>query len=163
MAASVVEQSAPIVQPDVIPQQIEQSVPPPAEFKNTPTIPIHVVPELEPEQFHAAPASPVVQEQEIYANVQKTADIQKSIETSTVVESSRSSDQPIAASATVVPTESVQELYADPIYQNQEDLSEYIEDTGIRAIALYDYQAAADDEISFDPDDVITHIEQVIF
>lgn len=26
---------------------------------------------------------------------------------------------------------------------------------------MYDYQAAADDEISFDPDDVITHIEQV--
>lgn len=29
-------------------------------------------------------------------------------------------------------------------------------------VAMYDYQAAADDEISFDPDDVITHIEQVI-
>lgn len=26
---------------------------------------------------------------------------------------------------------------------------------------MYDYQAAADDEISFDPDDLITHIEQV--
>lgn len=54
------------------------------------------------------------------------------------------------------------EQHIDPIYQNQEDISEYIEDTGIRAIALYDYQAAADDEISFDPDDLITHIEQVI-
>lgn len=49
----------------------------------------------------------------------------------------------------------------DPIYQNQEDLLELIEDTGVRAIALYDYQAAADDEISFDPDDIITHIEQI--
>lgn len=28
-------------------------------------------------------------------------------------------------------------------------------------VAMYDYQAAADDEISFDPDDTITHIEQV--
>ncbi len=28
---------------------------------------------------------------------------------------------------------------------------------------MYDYQAAADDEISFDPDDLITHIEQVNF
>lgn len=28
---------------------------------------------------------------------------------------------------------------------------------------MYDYQAAADDEISFDPDDLITHIEQVQF
>ncbi|KAK6631771.1 hypothetical protein RUM43_013835 [Polyplax serrata] len=29
------------------------------------------------------------------------------------------------------------------------------------AIALYDYQAAADDEISFDPDDIITNIEKI--
>ena len=28
-------------------------------------------------------------------------------------------------------------------------------------MALYDYQAAADDEISFDPNDVITNIEMV--
>lgn len=41
------------------------------------------------------------------------------------------------------------------------DLAEYIEDTKIRAIALYDYQASAEDEISFDPNDIITHIEQV--
>lgn len=41
------------------------------------------------------------------------------------------------------------------------DLSEYIEDTKVRAIALYDYQAQAEDEISFDPNDIITHIEQV--
>lgn len=33
------------------------------------------------------------------------------------------------------------------------------DDPGIVAYALYDYQAAADDEISFDPGDVITHIE----
>lgn len=41
------------------------------------------------------------------------------------------------------------------------DLSEYIEDTKVQAMALYDYQASAEDEISFDPNDVITHIEQV--
>ena len=32
---------------------------------------------------------------------------------------------------------------------------------GISAIALYDYQANAEDEISFDPNDVITNIEMV--
>lgn len=32
---------------------------------------------------------------------------------------------------------------------------------GICAMALYDYQASADDEISFDPNDIITHIEMV--
>lgn len=50
---------------------------------------------------------------------------------------------------------------SEAIYQNQQDLADYIEDTGIRAVALYDYEAAAEDEISFDPDDIITHIEQV--
>ena len=29
------------------------------------------------------------------------------------------------------------------------------------AVALYDYQAMAEDEISFDPNDVITNIEMV--
>lgn len=49
------------------------------------------------------------------------------------------------------------------IYANEgEDLSQYIEDTGVVAVALYDYQAAAEDEISFDPEDVISHIEMVI-
>lgn len=33
--------------------------------------------------------------------------------------------------------------------------------SGLRARALYDYQAADDTEISFDPDDIITHIEQI--
>uniref|UniRef100_A0A8C5PWZ6 Cortactin n=1 Tax=Leptobrachium leishanense TaxID=445787 RepID=A0A8C5PWZ6_9ANUR len=39
--------------------------------------------------------------------------------------------------------------------------AEYSEDLGTTAIALYDYQAAGDDEISFDPDDIITNIEMI--
>ena len=35
-------------------------------------------------------------------------------------------------------------------------------DMGICAVALYDYQAADDTEISFDPNEYITNIEQVI-
>nr|XP_046253428.1 src substrate cortactin-like isoform X6 [Scatophagus argus] len=38
---------------------------------------------------------------------------------------------------------------------------EYSEDLGVTAVALYDYQAAGDDEISFDPDDIITNIEMI--
>ena len=34
-------------------------------------------------------------------------------------------------------------------------------DEGLCAVALYDYQAAADDEISFDPNELITNIEMV--
>uniref|UniRef100_A0A023F7R2 Putative src substrate cortactin n=1 Tax=Triatoma infestans TaxID=30076 RepID=A0A023F7R2_TRIIF len=42
-----------------------------------------------------------------------------------------------------------------------DDTSPEEDDTGYTAIALYDYQAAADDEISFDPDDVITNIDMI--
>ncbi|NXA23934.1 HCLS1 protein, partial [Ibidorhyncha struthersii] len=36
-----------------------------------------------------------------------------------------------------------------------------VESSGTCAVALYDYQGDGDDEISFDPDDTITHIEMV--
>jgi drebrin-like protein len=33
--------------------------------------------------------------------------------------------------------------------------------TGMKARALYDYQAADETEITFDPGDIITHIDQI--
>ena len=33
---------------------------------------------------------------------------------------------------------------------------------GLTAVAIYDYQKNDDDEISFEPDDIITNIEQVV-
>ncbi|KAF7266052.1 cortactin [Rhynchophorus ferrugineus] len=53
------------------------------------------------------------------------------------------------------------EPLSPPLEEPEYFAQEEIVDTGITAIALYDYQAAADDEISFDPDDVITHIEKI--
>ncbi|XP_042315567.1 src substrate protein p85-like, partial [Sceloporus undulatus] len=50
---------------------------------------------------------------------------------------------------------------AENQYQPGENTYEYENDLGITAIALYDYQAAGDDEISFDPDDIITNIEMI--
>uniref|UniRef100_A0A6I8T1X3 Drebrin like n=1 Tax=Xenopus tropicalis TaxID=8364 RepID=A0A6I8T1X3_XENTR len=44
----------------------------------------------------------------------------------------------------------------EPVYETGVE-----EDRGICARALYDYQAADDTEISFDPDDFITHIEKI--
>ncbi len=41
------------------------------------------------------------------------------------------------------------------------DTGDVGDDVGVKATALYDYQAAAEDEISFDPGDVITNIEMV--
>ncbi|XP_035537552.1 src substrate cortactin-like isoform X4 [Morone saxatilis] len=56
-----------------------------------------------------------------------------------------------------------QELYQTPEEAATGDGQqyEYGEDLGVTAVALYDYQAAGDDEISFDPDDIITNIEMI--
>ena len=45
------------------------------------------------------------------------------------------------------------------VLANKDDLD--VSQSGLRAKALYDYQAADETEISFDPDDIITHIEQI--
>ncbi|KAM8973130.1 drebrin-like protein isoform 1-T1 [Pelodytes ibericus] len=49
-----------------------------------------------------------------------------------------------------------QEHQEEPVYESGID-----EERGLCARALYDYQAADDTEISFDPDDLITHIEMI--
>nr|XP_023013740.1 src substrate cortactin [Leptinotarsa decemlineata] len=63
---------------------------------------------------------------------------------------------------TQVPTNVVESSAAPEVDETEEcSQEEIIIDTGIIATALYDYQAAAEDEISFDPDDVITHIDKI--
>ncbi|XP_050533703.1 drebrin-like protein B isoform X2 [Daktulosphaira vitifoliae] len=49
------------------------------------------------------------------------------------------------------------------VEENSEDKNSHdkIENFGLRAEALYDYQAADDTEISFDPGDIICHIDQI--
>ncbi|XP_062244684.1 src substrate cortactin-like isoform X1 [Platichthys flesus] len=56
-----------------------------------------------------------------------------------------------------------EELYLTPEDAKATDTQqdEYSEDVGLTAVALYDYQAAGEDEISFDPDDIITNIEMI--
>ena len=50
----------------------------------------------------------------------------------------------------------------DDLYENpEENAGRGGGGGGIMAIALYDYQAQADDEISFDPNDIISNIEMV--
>ena len=44
--------------------------------------------------------------------------------------------------------------------KNVEEVSEASDD-GLSAVALYDYQATEDGELSFDPEDIITNIEKV--
>ncbi|XP_061527460.1 drebrin-like b isoform X1 [Phycodurus eques] len=54
-------------------------------------------------------------------------------------------------------------LYEDPpqVEENSEVTAEETSERGICARALYDYQAADDTEISFDPDEIITGIEMI--
>lgn len=144
-------QSAPVLaQPDVIPTNIvaaapvtpqPEEVPPPAQFIND-----QPQPTVTPDFVSQPEAAPVLED--IYANVQRNESASKA-DHDPVHENGSSAAAPAAIDDT------------EAIYQNQQDLAEYIEDTGIRAVALYDYEAAAEDEISFDPDDLITHIEQV--
>ncbi|XP_055618854.1 src substrate cortactin isoform X2 [Toxorhynchites rutilus septentrionalis] len=74
--------------------------------------------------------------------------------------------KPEPEQAPVIQSVQEQELKALPqtLSSEPEEPEEFIlsaDNPGIEAIALYDYQAAADDEISFDPDDRITHIEMI--
>ncbi|KAJ8878275.1 hypothetical protein PR048_018852 [Dryococelus australis] len=49
-------------------------------------------------------------------------------------------------------------------YVEEEEVLAYSngqEDLGLQARALYDYQAADSTEITFDPGDIITHIDQI--
>ncbi|XP_007555282.1 src substrate protein p85-like isoform X3 [Poecilia formosa] len=54
------------------------------------------------------------------------------------------------------------ELSETPAPEPEEDGGEYEDvSAGQRAVAIYDYEGEADDEISFNPDDVITNIEMI--
>ena len=131
------------VQPDVIPTvPIEKE---PAAVSPVPKAAVETVPK--------ATVAAVPQE-DIYENVQTISEqiAQQSVK-APEIETPQQVEEP--------QHQQQQQVDSEQIYQNQEDLAEYIVDTGIKATALYDYQAAADDEISFDPDDQITHIEQV--
>ncbi|XP_073674782.1 drebrin-like b isoform X2 [Garra rufa] len=52
-------------------------------------------------------------------------------------------------------------IYEEPPQVEEQNTYAAADDRGVCARALYDYQAADDTEISFDPDDVITGIEMI--
>lgn len=125
-----------VVQPDVIPAKEPEPV---REPEPEPQPQPQPQPSISPEPTKTLPIEEVE-----YSTVAET----KAEEPSHIVE------PPTQFTGQSQPTEPAAVI-------TQDDITEYIEDTGIKAIALYDYQAAADDEISFDPDDLITHIEMI--
>lgn len=131
-----------VVQPDVIPQQITQhsqaAVPPPAAFTNDfveETIQSNVEPNVE---------SIKPPDEELYANVHKSSDLVTSAKSSDLVTTAKAvqliDDHQIkVAEAPIDQTSQLtqeQVEHIEPIYQNQEDLTEYIEDTGVKAVKL---------------------------
>uniref|UniRef100_A0A9J7YM30 Drebrin-like b n=1 Tax=Cyprinus carpio carpio TaxID=630221 RepID=A0A9J7YM30_CYPCA len=52
-------------------------------------------------------------------------------------------------------------IYEEPAQVEEQNTYETTDDRGVCARALYDYQAADDTEISFDPDDIIAGIEMI--
>lgn len=156
-----VEQSTPAPnlvsqQPDVIPTQrdsmqaesdLYEPLAPPDAFSGKEN---GAVAESVPEIVQSVPAQSAHNEQ-IYSNIPEQ-EIYSNID---VIQ------QQEQETANHAPAEAPQ-LNPAALTGNEEyDLSEYIEDTKIKAVALYDYQASAEDEISFDPNDIITHIEMV--
>nr|CAC38778.1 cortactin [Suberites domuncula]CAC80140.1 cortactin [Suberites domuncula] len=77
-------------------------------------------------------------------------------------------DQPVDNEPVQEPEEAYQDEPEEPpaapeeVYQDEPEPEEpTVVESGLRAKAVYDYQATGEDEISFDPDDIIENIEQV--
>lgn len=139
-------------QPDVIPTQRESAqsdtfepLAPPEAFSGSGEN--GAVAESVPEIVQSVP-TPTEHQEQIYSNIP---------------------EEQIYSNSDVIQQEATNHAQPEPAQINPAalagnedyDLSEYIEDTKVQAIALYDYQASAEDEISFDPNDIITHIEMV--
>lgn len=126
-----------VIPTNVVPEQPKEAPEPEPEPEPTPapvsTVRSQPVPEPEPEVQEE-----VVQQKQSVPEPEPVA-VQKQ------------EPEPVAAPATAAA--------ADP--EEPEEFILSADNPGIQAIALYDYQAAADDEISFDPDDRITHIEMI--
>lgn len=140
-------------QPDVIPTQrdsaqsdtFEPLAPPEAFSGNGEN---GAVAESVPEIMQSVPA-PIEHQEQIYSNIPEEQIYSNSDVIQQEVTNLAQPEQPVQINPAA--------LAGNEDY----DLSEYIEDTKVQAIALYDYQASAEDEISFDPNDIITHIEMV--
>lgn len=106
-------------------------------------------------------APPIVVEQTpVAATVKAEEKIEKVAVVSEPIYQNREEAQASDAQQHQQQLQQQQAQIVESIYANTDNL-DYIEDTGIKATALYDYQAADEDEISFDPDDIITHIEMI--
>lgn len=139
-----VNQVEPVVE-KVAEQKVVAVAPPPDLIPSIEIETVATPPEIHsPEPVETVVVPPNVVEEPFYQN-------QAEVQSSTIAEKSN----------TEMPEATVSAADSEIIPSTSDNLADYIEDTNIHAISLYDYQANDDDEISFDPDDLITHIEMV--
>ncbi|XP_060737059.1 drebrin-like b isoform X4 [Tachysurus vachellii] len=115
---------------------------------------------MEPSSTENTPSSPqpetrVVESHTDYEEPEAEAEYE---EVEEVVNVQRSSHVEQQQYETVTEPEN---LYEEPQQAEEQNLYEDTGDRGTCARALYDYQAADNTEISFDPDDIITGIEMI--
>lgn len=148
--APLIVENNPVPSDVVVPDVVQQTEPQrPVSVKK------EKEPEPEPQPVHVPVATPAaaakeeVEEEAFYEDVapSEVEPVKSHQEVAANVTAAEEPQQPVSGQFQSLPP--------------NEDLSDYIEDTGVKATALYDYQAAAEDEISFDPEDLITHIEMV--
>lgn len=175
--APLIVENNPLPSQNVIPDVVQQVQRQESVEKRPAEVELVEEPHFEPEPVRVVERE--VEKEEERAEVQREEVVERSSVGNVVVEETPTTPTMATTSAPVVVQHHVEEEVleeqtvvaeekeAEPAsgqFQSlppSEDLSEYIDDTGVRATALYDYQAAAEDEISFDPDDLITHIEMV--
>jgi len=116
--------------------------------------------EEEPDQHHMYEDVP--QQHQIYENVQQHQE-SPTIDYQHQVEQPQQQQQQQQQPEVISEQELIEQLKNDngQVEEVEEQFVLSPENPGVTAIALYDYQAAADDEISFDPDDLITHIDMI--
>lgn len=116
------------------------------------------------------PPPPVVEQEPQQVNEDNNGNEQFS--TSTIKRSPHSVKTPSVEEPVEIPPpqlkeESVPEVTPPIPIANQAvdtmpaEMTDQVEDMGLKARALYDYQAADESEITFDPGDMITHIDQI--
>lgn len=121
-----------MIQPDVIPTQHSQAaVPPPAAFTND-----FVSEPVEEQDVIANPP-----DEQLYSNVHHNVEVEAKIQSAEMIDEKVNVPQSPVIVQVPTPTtttttdESVEHI--DPIYQNHEDLTEYIEDTGVKAVKIF--------------------------
>lgn len=124
-----------VVQPDIIPAQHSQpAVPPPAAFTND------LVAESVAQSDNTIAEPPP---EELYSNVDKRHVEEAAVNVKSVDLIEETVHEPQSPTKEQISPTKVQAASAeipqatehiDPIYQNQEDLTEYIEDTGVKAV-----------------------------